>query len=626
MADTPIEVPTGTLALTGFAVGFQVDVPTGVMTLAGQGVTLKLPITVTDTLRNLDSAIPGWSFLINDALNYLESPASFLFLPGTVSNFASTPDAAALDITGNLDLRCDVALDNWLSLNFDAFVAKWVTLGEQQSFGFDLSNDNGLLRFFHSTNGTDTLIISSTIAPGFVNGSKHGIRVTVDVDNGASGYDVKFFFEDPIGVVITADGRKWTQLGDTVTTSGVTSIFNSISSLEVGSIANGALNLATGKFYRAQVLDDIDGTVVFDADFTSLNPGITSFTESSVEAATVTINQSGDPRAEIQGEFRIIVNLIVPLLDQLFFSDSDLVGGTYGTILEEILDILDFPLAIKRFVDTIAESLNYSETVTDLHKKIAVILDILSIKENILNTGTFGHFLADDLNLLDSLEKIFRELVSEAFNLSDVLTERAIFLSLLSENFNVSDVVAEIFSASTIVTDTFQGTDSAGNQITFFVLSNDKIILRSEIIVSGHAFACWVLTTKEYNPSIYSNFDFNSYAVNNKKLYGARQDGIYLLEGADDSGSDVHTGLLFDFANMDIPATKRLRSVHLGSKTKETTVQVSTDRNISKTYRTKQQRTVIGKEVRGKFWTIAVEDVNNLKSMELNVVLISKTR
>lgn len=321
-----------------------------------------------------------------------------------------------------------------------------------------------------------------------------------------------------------------------------------------------------------------------------------------------------------------IVNLIIPVLDQLFFSESDKVGGNYGTLLAEILEILDFPIPIKRFDDLLAESLDLSETITDLHKKIAVILDILNIEENIINTGTFGHFLADELNLLDSLEKIFREVIAEAFNLSDVLTERAIFLSSISEEFNVSDIVAEIFSASTIVTDTFQGTDSAGNQITFFVLSNDKIILRSEIIVSGHTFACWILTTKEYNPSIYSNFDFNSYAVNNKKLYGARQDGIYLLEGADDNGSDIHTGLLFDFANMDIPATKRLRSVHLGSKTKQATVQVSTDRNISKTYRTKQQRTVIGKEVRGKFWTIAVEDVNNLKSMELNVVLISKTR
>jgi hypothetical protein len=150
------------------------------------------------------------------------------------------------------------------------------------------------------------------------------------------------------------------------------------------------------------------------------------------------------------------------------------------------------------------------------------------------------------------------------------------------------------------------------------------VVFRSEIILSGQAFACWVLTTKDYNPSIYSNFDFNSYGKIEDKLYGAREDGIYLLEGADDAGSDVHTGLLFDFANMDIPATKRLRTVHLGSKTSEGTVQVATDRGIEKSYRSTNQRAVIGKEVRGKFWTVAVENFDDLKSMELNVVLISK--
>ncbi len=321
-----------------------------------------------------------------------------------------------------------------------------------------------------------------------------------------------------------------------------------------------------------------------------------------------------------------IVKLIIPLLDQLFFSESDKVGGTYGTILNEILDLLDFSLESKLFADTIAESLDCSDTITDFHKKLAVILDILSIKETVINTGSFKHLLADELNLLESLERLFRETISETFNLSDLLDERVIFLTSISENFNISDVITEIFTASTIVKDTFQGTDSAGEQITFFVLSNDQIIFRSEIVVSGHTFACWVLTTKEYNPSIYSNFDFNSYAKISNKLYGARQDGIYLLEGADDNGSIIHTGLLFDFANMDIPATKRLRSLHLGSKTIQSTVQVSTDRGISKTYKTKQQRAIIGKEVRGKFWTIAIEDVNNLKSMELNIVLISKTR
>lgn len=332
------------------------------------------------------------------------------------------------------------------------------------------------------------------------------------------------------------------------------------------------------------------------------------------------INESFD-LSELQ-----LVDWIVPLVDQLFTDDVLIVSGVYQTLLAEILETQDTLTAWQVFNDILAENFDLSESLIDLHKKVTILLDLLSLKETVVNTGTFQSFLADTLSLKESLERLFKESLSEAFDLSDVVTESGIFLTLLSEGFTASDIVAEIFTATTKIVDTFQGTDSNGVSGTFFVLSNDELIFKSELVISGEVFACWVLTTKNYNPSVYSNYDFNSYARLGEKLYGARQDGIYLLEGADDAGVAVHTGLLFDFANMDIPQTKRLRTIHLGSKTSKASVQVATDRNIQRTYTTMNQRTVIGKEVRGKYWTVAVEDVENLKSMELNVVLLSKSR
>jgi hypothetical protein len=84
-------------------------------------------------------------------------------------------------------------------------------------------------------------------------------------------------------------------LGDTVTQAGTTSIFSSSSILEIGNTLNQTNNPARGKFFRAQVLNGIDGTVAFDANFeTSITSLLqTSFTESSTNAATVTINRSG---------------------------------------------------------------------------------------------------------------------------------------------------------------------------------------------------------------------------------------------------------------------------------------------------------------------------------------------
>jgi hypothetical protein len=71
--------------------------------------------------------------------------------------------------------------------------------------------------------------------------------------------------------------------------------------LQLGGQNSGlAVNLS-GKLYYVQILNGIGGTVVLDADFTTgiTSGGQTSFTESSSNAATVTINRSTSGRKAV---------------------------------------------------------------------------------------------------------------------------------------------------------------------------------------------------------------------------------------------------------------------------------------------------------------------------------------
>ena len=56
--------------------------------------------------------------------------------------------------------------------------------------------------------------------------------------------------------------------------------------------------MVAGKLYRAQIRNGLDGTLVFDADLTAKTCGARTFTESSSNGATVTVNgssaQAGD--------------------------------------------------------------------------------------------------------------------------------------------------------------------------------------------------------------------------------------------------------------------------------------------------------------------------------------------
>ncbi len=248
------------------------------------GKILQLPSATTTTVSN---------FNVNGAVN------EYVYLPGVAANYASAPDSAALSITGDLTMDIKVALDDWTPAANSTLLGKWLTSGGQRGYVLQV-NTTGVLNFFADADGSAADVnVVSTVATGVTDGAVKWVRVSFDVDNGASGNDVKFYLSD--------DGVAWTQLGTTVTTAGVTSIFDSTALFEIGTQSTGATNPATGKFYQAKVynsyLQTSAGTPVFNADFTTKTVGANSFTESSSNAATVTINgdlaKVGDGRVSL---------------------------------------------------------------------------------------------------------------------------------------------------------------------------------------------------------------------------------------------------------------------------------------------------------------------------------------
>jgi len=199
-----------------------------------------------------------------------------LSLPGTSGNWASTPDNAALDIVGDIDLRADVTMTDWTPTGDATLVSKWFIA--QASYALNIA-PTGLLTMLWSTDGTATTLRSSTVAPVVANGGRLAVRATLDVDNGAAGHTVTFYTAPTIN-------GPWTQLGDPVITAGVTSIFSGTASGEVGGIA-GTTNLWAGTAHAAQIRSGINGTIVANPNFTAQLPGTTSFTDSAGRVWTV---------------------------------------------------------------------------------------------------------------------------------------------------------------------------------------------------------------------------------------------------------------------------------------------------------------------------------------------------
>jgi hypothetical protein len=163
--------------------------------------------------------------------------------PGTLNNYAWVPDAAEFDIVGDLVLDADVALENWLTPSNSCLIGKWGVAG-QRSYQL-VVNTTGFLVLNWSPDGTTLVTATSTIPVGTINGQRMGVRASLDVSNGSSVWEVKFY--------TSRDYVNWSPLGASVLGAVPTSIFVSTQVVEIGSQQTGSANYATGRFFRAEI-------------------------------------------------------------------------------------------------------------------------------------------------------------------------------------------------------------------------------------------------------------------------------------------------------------------------------------------------------------------------------------
>lgn len=229
-------------------------------------------------------------------------PHPGLQLTGSGGDYASTPDAAALDITGDIMLWCYGALDDWTSGAIQALVSKWDETADERSYRL-IVTATGELGIEWSTDGTaGTLESENTTNPIDVDdGDLIALMVTLDVDDGSGNHVVTFWRA-------ATDDLQWTQI-EALTLSGTTSIHSGTADLEIGSSEGGTIDLAAGQVHSAAVVDGINGTNAADPDFAAEADGTTNFADDA--GNTWTVNGS----AEILGELVEAAQSITPDLE-----------------------------------------------------------------------------------------------------------------------------------------------------------------------------------------------------------------------------------------------------------------------------------------------------------------------
>lgn len=118
----------------------------------------------------------------------------------------------------------------------------------------------------------------------------------------------------------------------------------------------------------------------------------------------------------------------------------------------------------------------------------------------------------------------------------------------------------------------------------------------------------WAVTDGK-QASRYVGYGFNSFATINGKHYGAKKDGIYLLEGASDAGVQIDVGMVLGKLDFGTAKLKRVENVYVGVSTTKTLYLKVTAEGQTFTYQARsvsnhlqQQRFDPGKGLRANFF------------------------
>jgi hypothetical protein len=194
----------------------------------------------------------------------------------TGAGIAATPDSVALSVTGDIDVRARIRLDDTRVTT--AVVAKWTETGNQRTASFNLDSTGGLATY-SSPDGTNVVgSVSPQALPresGWVS-----LRWTLDVDDGAGGHVRAWYWSDDADLTTAT----WTSLGSS-TGTGTTSLYDSTAAWTVGDVLD--LGRLSADVDAVQVRSGIAGTLVADPAFSTQTTDTTSFADAAGNTWTI---------------------------------------------------------------------------------------------------------------------------------------------------------------------------------------------------------------------------------------------------------------------------------------------------------------------------------------------------
>lgn len=177
----------------------------------------------------------------------------YIPLPGSAGAFGSTPNLAAHNVNGDIDIRVKVSMNSWTPGATQTLISKSNTSGSQTAWELAIDTIGRVVFNYTKSVGGGGAYVATPLQI-YPDGGTRWIRITIDVNDGAGNFVADLYTSE--------DGVNWTH-DRTLATPGAFSSLKSVTApLSIGAINNGANNNFAGKVHAAEVRAGINGTVV----------------------------------------------------------------------------------------------------------------------------------------------------------------------------------------------------------------------------------------------------------------------------------------------------------------------------------------------------------------------------
>ena len=156
-----------------------------------------------------------------------------------------------------------------------------------------------------------------------------------------------------------------------------------------------------------------------------------------------------------------------------------------------------------------------------------------------------------------------------------------------------------------------------------YALVPDVLFLEDLSAVTGDVWEAWAFNGQTFEPSVYSGFAFNSYAVEDGVTYAAREEGIYILDGTSDAGAAIHSGVVLSPSMFGTNNRKRFRNGFFDVEGAAPIVRGEVG-GVGSSIPILHSKAMFPRALVGNKWTFLIADFDELGQVELFPVILTR--